>query len=286
MISKNRNEAPVDCGGTLWFYCIICFSFIYSILGLTMYWCDYLNSSDQQVRMNCQWHGEWGTQINLEQKFNLNFISTIQLSFFLWAAGSPLSLPGEQRDSVLLILVRKPEDQISNKSSTSIRSPSLSLRIMLFGGGYITAPQRKGISSRNVCDNGDQCASIRRMIFPKFARTSRIWTSQQTQWIQEIYSAFLFLFICCIVEKTPRSSSTLPSVFLPDNMEPYPLNMKLHPSILLNKYKTYLPFAPAEVQTAVYLEETNRHLKYQRLNDLNVRQTYTGWIFQVCQWKI
>jgi hypothetical protein len=89
------------------------------------------------------------------------------------------------------------------------------------------------------------------------------------------YRKYIPLF-CCIVEKTPRSSSTLPSVFLPDNMEPYPLYMKLHPSILLNKYKTYLRFAPAEVQTAVYLEETNRHLKYQRLNDLNVRQTYTG----------
>jgi hypothetical protein len=36
--------------------------------------------------------------------------------------------------------------------------------------------------------------------------------------------------------KTLGTSSTLPSVFLPDNTESYPLKMKLHPSILLNKY--------------------------------------------------
>jgi hypothetical protein len=48
-----------------------------------------------------------------------------------------------------------------------------------------------------------------------------------------IYSA---LFFCCIVEKTLGSSSTLPSMFLPDHTEPYPLKMKLHPSLLLNKY--------------------------------------------------
>jgi hypothetical protein len=88
------------------------------------------------------------------------------------------------------------------KSPTKVQLQfHLSPRITLF----VTAPLQKGIKPRNACDPDDHLASIRRMSFPKF-------------------------------KITLRSSSTLPSVFLPDNMEPYPLRMKLHPSLLLNKY--------------------------------------------------
>jgi hypothetical protein len=55
---------------------------------------------------------------------------------------------------------------------------------------------------------------------------------KKTQWIWG-YSAFCLLHCG---KKKLQSSSTPPSVFLPDNAEPYPLKMKLHPSILLNKY--------------------------------------------------
>jgi hypothetical protein len=47
-----------------------------------------------------------------------------------------------------------------------------------------------------------------------------------------IYSAFFLVAL----KKMLGSSLTLPSVFLPDNMKPYPLKMKLHPSLLLNEY--------------------------------------------------
>jgi hypothetical protein len=51
------------------------------------------------------------------------------------------------------------------------------------------------------------------------------------------YGGYIYsTFFRCIVEKALRSSLTLPSVFLPDNTELHPPKMKLHPSLLSNKY--------------------------------------------------
>jgi hypothetical protein len=84
---------------------------------------------------------------------------------------------------------------------------------------------------RNFCDYGDHLASIRRMSFRSLQEDAGFEPpKKKTPWIWGIYSA---LFFGCIVEETLRSNSTLPSV-LP---EPYLLKMKLHPSLLLNKYK-------------------------------------------------
>jgi hypothetical protein len=104
-------------------------------------------------------------QIDLQQKFNLNSISTIQLAFYLlWAAESPLSLPEAQHSFVFLyflfhLLPVIVNSQKTNESSTSI--PSLFLRATFF----VTAPQRKGMKPRNTCDPGDHLASIRSTSF-------------------------------------------------------------------------------------------------------------------------
>jgi hypothetical protein len=87
---------------------------------------------------------------------------------------------------------------------------------------------------RNTCDPDDHLASIRRMNFRSLQEETGLEPPQKKN-TMDMGNIFCF-FLCCIVGKTFRSSSTLPSVFLPDNTEPYPLTTKLHPSLLLNKY--------------------------------------------------